>query len=467
MIKPATGNGIKMVSCGIDGLLETGVRARARGRWRSYRDASGSGPQTSLSRRTSTTSVTSGGMSWSTAGVIGHSAPHPEYGAIAAGLTGAITKALAGKGSDCRPEMGSAATPLAKQRNTARIPDVTIRCGEHPRVLFEVISPSEVRNWRGRDRKRRDLQQIEGVAEIVELFQDDYAAHIYRLMPGDPAAWTFEAAGGADASIRLASVDLELALAEIYAFPPSRAGRGMKRRHLLAGAASALAAPAVRAQPAKVIKFVPQADLAVLAPIWTTATVTRNHGYLVFGTLYGMDAQYRIQPQMVEGPRRLQGRARGHAGRHRRAGDRRPLRGGRRHVPPHRLQPGLPDLRLGHRGAAPHLDGARRSGRLEHPSIRLRPAGHCEPRRQARDSRQRQAGLGRLADLAAAGGASRRLVRAPDLPAQKRICGEMQFQVWQDVPYIPLGLIRRATAYRADLRDMPEGGVLFTGARRA
>jgi hypothetical protein len=43
----------------------------------------------------------------------------------------------------------------------------------------------------------------------------------------------------------------------------------------------------------------------------------------------------------------------------------------------------------------------------------------------------------------------------------------MQFQVWQDVPYIPLGLIHRATAYRADLRDMPEGGVLFTGARRA
>ena len=45
----------------------------------------------------------------------------------------------------------------------------------------------------------------------------------------------------------------------------------------------------------------PQADLAVLDPIWTTATVTRNHGYLVFDTLYGMDAQYRIQPQMVEG----------------------------------------------------------------------------------------------------------------------------------------------------------------------
>ena len=76
----------------------------------------------------------------------------------------------------------------------------------------------------------------------------------------------------------------------------------MRRRDLLGGALGvALAAPAIRAQPARVIKFVPQADLAVLDPIWTTATITRNHGYLVFDTLYGMDAQYRIQPQMVEG----------------------------------------------------------------------------------------------------------------------------------------------------------------------
>lgn len=56
---------------------------------------------------------------------------------------------------------------------------------------------------------------------------------------------------------------------------------------------------------------------------------------------------------------------------------------------------------------------------------------------------------------------------APYLASQKRICDDLQRQLWLDVPYIPLGLIRRATAYRADLRDMPEGGVLFTGAHRA
>jgi ABC-type transport system substrate-binding protein len=49
------------------------------------------------------------------------------------------------------------------------------------------------------------------------------------------------------------------------------------------------------------LKFVPQANLTSLDPIWTTANVTRNHGYMVFDTLYGMDAQFRPQPQMASG----------------------------------------------------------------------------------------------------------------------------------------------------------------------
>ncbi len=39
----------------------------------------------------------------------------------------------------------------------------------------------------------------------------------------------------------------------------------------------------------------------MLDPIWTTATVTRNHGYLVFDTLYGQAADFSMQPQMVAG----------------------------------------------------------------------------------------------------------------------------------------------------------------------
>ena len=78
----------------------------------------------------------------------------------------------------------------------------------------------------------------------------------------------------------------------------------MQRRELLKASAaglSALAMPAVlRAAENRRLTFIPQADLAVLDPVWTTADVTRNHGYLVFDTLYGLDASYRAQPQMVE-----------------------------------------------------------------------------------------------------------------------------------------------------------------------
>ena len=80
----------------------------------------------------------------------------------------------------------------------------------------------------------------------------------------------------------------------------------MKRRHLLAGIGAAIAAPLARptiAQPAKArtLVFVPQANLSSLDPIWTTATVTRNFGFLVYDTLYGLDAQLNPKPQMVDG----------------------------------------------------------------------------------------------------------------------------------------------------------------------
>ena len=81
----------------------------------------------------------------------------------------------------------------------------------------------------------------------------------------------------------------------------------MRRRHLLAsGAALAslgatrLARPAIaQGASAKLLKFVPQADLANPDPIWTTATVATNHGYMVWDTLYGINDALIGQPQMV------------------------------------------------------------------------------------------------------------------------------------------------------------------------
>jgi peptide/nickel transport system substrate-binding protein len=50
----------------------------------------------------------------------------------------------------------------------------------------------------------------------------------------------------------------------------------------------------------KTLRFIPQADLRSIDPIWTTAYVTRNFGYLVFDTLFALDRNFQPQPQMVE-----------------------------------------------------------------------------------------------------------------------------------------------------------------------
>ncbi len=148
--------------------------------------------------------------------IVAHAAPSPEHGAILAGLTTALGSRLRGNPDGCRPESGSGAVPRSAQRATARIPDALIRCGEHPRVMFEVISPSELRNWTERDAERGDLQAVEDAQEIVELYQSERACHVYRRRPD--GTWSFEAQGGPDAILRLPSVGLEIPLAEIYAF---------------------------------------------------------------------------------------------------------------------------------------------------------------------------------------------------------------------------------------------------------
>ena len=69
------------------------------------------------------------------------------------------------------------------------------------------------------------------------------------------------------------------------------------------GGAALLAPRVVGAQGAasRTLRFVPQADLTVLDPVFNTATVTLSHGFMVFDTLYGLDADYKVHPQMAEG----------------------------------------------------------------------------------------------------------------------------------------------------------------------
>lgn len=69
---------------------------------------------------------------------------------------------------------------------------------------------------------------------------------------------------------------------------------------LLALASATSLASAQNANTANVLRMVPQADLKVLDPIWTTAFVTRDHGYMIYDTLFGFNEQGEVKPQMVE-----------------------------------------------------------------------------------------------------------------------------------------------------------------------
>ena len=76
----------------------------------------------------------------------------------------------------------------------------------------------------------------------------------------------------------------------------------MQRRSFLGCTTAALAMPSIaRGDATQVLKFVPQADLAALDPVWTTTYQSRDHGFLVFDTLFGLDGTLRASPQMADG----------------------------------------------------------------------------------------------------------------------------------------------------------------------
>jgi peptide/nickel transport system substrate-binding protein len=70
--------------------------------------------------------------------------------------------------------------------------------------------------------------------------------------------------------------------------------------------AAALAVPLAfgsipsNAQAETVLRVIPHADLKNLDPIWTTAYISRNHGYMIYDTLFAMDESFTPQPQMVD-----------------------------------------------------------------------------------------------------------------------------------------------------------------------
>jgi peptide/nickel transport system substrate-binding protein len=80
----------------------------------------------------------------------------------------------------------------------------------------------------------------------------------------------------------------------------------MRRRTLLTaglatGLATTLARPARAQTSAKTLRFVPSAALTSLDPLWSLATISFTHGYMVWDTLYGIDSNLVPHPQAAEG----------------------------------------------------------------------------------------------------------------------------------------------------------------------
>src|SRR6201985_1490155 len=64
---------------------------------------------------------------------------------------------------------------------------------------------------------------------------------------------------------------------------------------------SAWIKPAAAAAGKKTLSVVMHSDLRVIDPLFTTAYITRDHGYMVYDTLLATDSDFKVQPQMAEG----------------------------------------------------------------------------------------------------------------------------------------------------------------------
>lgn len=75
------------------------------------------------------------------------------------------------------------------------------------------------------------------------------------------------------------------------------------RRSFVTGVAAAAITLSLNAAPASaetVLRVVPHSGLKILDPIWTTAYISRNHGYMIYDTLFSLDGDGVVQPQMVD-----------------------------------------------------------------------------------------------------------------------------------------------------------------------
>jgi peptide/nickel transport system substrate-binding protein len=75
---------------------------------------------------------------------------------------------------------------------------------------------------------------------------------------------------------------------------------GLMRRAGVAGVALTSVMALSTPVSAETLRAVMHSALRVLDPIMTTAYMSRNHGYMIYDTLFALDAEFQPQPQMVD-----------------------------------------------------------------------------------------------------------------------------------------------------------------------
>ena len=146
------------------------------------------------------------------------------HGGIQAELVALLVRHLRDAGSPCRVVVAPGVVPRLRSDRNMLVPDIGITCGavDHgramtePRVLIEILSPSNARQTRA---NLWAYATIPSVAEIVVISSTAIAAEVLRQRPD--GAWPERPELlGAEDRLRIPSIGFEAPLRELYRGTP-------------------------------------------------------------------------------------------------------------------------------------------------------------------------------------------------------------------------------------------------------
>jgi Uma2 family endonuclease len=140
-----------------------------------------------------------------------------DHNVISSNLVACIRPRL--RGSGCRVFSSDMKLTIASADNATYYPDVMVVCDrtdndiyikQKPCLLIEVLSPSTA--MLDRREKLFNYQKLESLQEYVLVSQSEIKVELYRR---DPEGWLVQSLSMGE-SLQLQSIDLAIALAEIY-----------------------------------------------------------------------------------------------------------------------------------------------------------------------------------------------------------------------------------------------------------